>query len=427
MFASLAIPNYRKWFIGGLTSNVGTWMMRTSVGWLVLVELTAGDMGALGVVVGLQFLPALLLSVLAGSLADRVPKRRIMLATQTLQLLNSATLGVLVVSGTIELWHVFAFTVVDGIATAVDAPARQAFVSEVVGREHLGNAISLNSTSFNGARLLGPGLAGVLIALLGSTGPVFLINATTYLVLLAMLLALDVAALHPAPSSGGGRGRIAEGLRYVAARPDLKLLLAVGFVMGNFGFNFAITNPIMANNVFGVGPGEFGALGSLMGIGALAGALTAAARRRPRLRYVITAMAGFSVISLASAWSPNFVVFALLMVPIGFCTVTTMVTANTLVQTSLAPGIRGRVMALWMLVVMGGTPVIGPVIGWIGGVAGPRWTVMVGVIGVGAMALAAAVWILHSEHLQLRLRWEGRRPRWVVLRPTEEVDPPVAR
>lgn len=419
-FASLAVPNYRRWFIGGLSSNIGTWMMRTAMGWLVLVELTDGDMGALGIVTGLQFLPALLLSVLAGTLADRFSKRRIMGVALTVQALDSLILGLLVVAGTAQLWHVLVITVVDGIATAIDAPARQAFVSELVERDQLGNAISLNSTSFNGARLLGPGIGGILIAVAGSTGPVFLINAASFIILLVMLVTMDAAALHPAPRAARGRGQLVEGLRYVAARPDLKLLLAVGFCMGNFGFNFAITNPVMTNTVFARGPGELGALGSLMGVGALAGALSAAARRRPRLRYVLAAQAGFAVFSLFSALSPSFEVFALLMVPIGFCTVTTMVTANTLVQVSLAPGIRGRVMALWMLVVMGGTPIVGPFVGWVGQTFGPRMTVMVGVIGVGAMAVIALAWVMDSDRIRVSMAWEGRRPRWVITRGVTE-------
>lgn len=424
-FASLAVPNYRRWFIGGLTSNTGTWMMRTALSWLVLVELTSGDMGALGIVTGLQFVPSLLLSVWAGTLADRFSKRRIMAVTQSVQLLDSLALGLLVLSGTAQLWHVFAIALLDGAATAVDAPARQSFASELVARDMLGNAISLNSTSFNGARLFGPGLGGVLIAVAGSTGPVFLINASTFVVFLVMMARMDGAALHRSPRAPRGKGNLTEGMRYVASRPDLKLLLAIGFVMGNFGFNFAITNPIMTTAVFGQGASQLGLVGTLMGAGALVGALAAAARQRPRLRYLLFAQAGFSAFSLLSALAPTFAVFAVLMVPIGFCAITTMVTANTMVQSSLDAGVRGRVMALWALVVMGGTPVIGPMIGWIGQAAGPRWTVAVGVLGVGAMALISTAWVMRSDHLRLRLDWEGVRPHWVVIRElAEDVDEP---
>lgn len=422
-FASLAVPNYRRWFIGGLTSNIGTWMMRTAMGWLVLVELTNGDMGALGVATGLAFLPSLLLSVWAGTLADRFSKRRIMGVTLTIQSLDSLALGLLVVTGTCELWHVYLITILDGIAMAMDSPARQAFASELVEPDMLGNAISLNSTSFNGARLIGPALAGILTAVLGSTGPVFLINAGGFLVLLAMLATMDAAQLHPAPRATRGRGRILEGLRYVRSRTDLTMLMAVGFCMGNFGFNFAITNPIMAKVVFERGAAELGFLGSLMGIGSLFGALQAAARPRPRLRYVLLAQAGFAFFSLLSALSPTFEVFALLMIPLGYCAITTLVTANTLLQISLTPTIRGRVLALWMLVVMGGTPIVGPFVGWVGEVFGPRMTLMVSVVGVGAMALIAPVWMIRSENLRITTEWEGRRPRWVVTQGlTEDVD-----
>ncbi|MFT3875716.1 MAG: MFS transporter [Propioniciclava sp.] len=424
-FASLAVGNYRRWFLGGLTSNIGTWMMRTALSWLVLVELTPGNMSALGLVTGLQFVPSLLLSVWAGTLADRFSKRRIMAFTQTMQLLDSLVLGLLVVSGHAQLWHVFAIALLDGTATAIDAPARQAFASELVEPEMLGNAISLNSTSFNGARLVGPGLGGILIAAAGSTGPVFLLNAVSFIVLLVMLARMDAGALHRSPRVPRGKGHLTEGIRYVASRPDLKLLLAVGFVMGNFGFNFAITNPIMTTAVFSRGATELGLVGTLMGLGALAGALTAASRRRPRLRYLLAAQAGFSAFSLASALAPSFWVFALLMIPIGFCAITTLVTANTLVQSSLDAAVRGRVMALWALLIMGGTPIVGPLVGWIGEVAGPRMTVMVGVIGVGAMAVASTWWVMRSDHLKVRMAWEGARPHWVVIRELDEdVDDP---
>ena len=424
MFSSLSVPNYRRWFIGGLTSNVGTWMMRTALGWLVLVELTDGDMGALGLVTGLQFVPALLLSAYAGTLADRFPKRRVMMAAQSLMLVDALVLGLLVTTGTALLWHVYMIAILDGIGSAMDAPARQAFVSEVVGPDLLPNAISLNSTSFNGARLIGPGLGGLLIAALGSTGPVFLVNAASFVVVLAMLATMDASTLRSAPRVEGRRGRLAEGLRYVAGRPDLKLLLGIGFMMGSFGFNFAITNPIMVRTVFGLGPTQLGILGSLMGVGALTAALTSAARRRPRLRYVLAAQAGFAAFSLASVFAPTFEVFALLMVVIGYCAVTTMVTANTLVQVSLAPGIRGRVMSLWMLVIMGGTPIVSPLVGWIGQAFGPRMTVMVGVVGVGAMAIGSLAWVMWSERIRVSVAWEERRPHWVVTRGvTEEVDP----
>ena len=423
MFASLAVPNYRRWFIGGLTSNTGTWMTRTAVSWLVLVDLTHGDMNALGLLTGLMFAPALLLSAYGGTLADRYPKRRIMTITQTVMLLNALTLGVLVVSGQVQLWQVFALTFLDGCAGAIDAPSRQAFVSEVVSGTLLPNAISLNSTSFNSARLIGPGLAGLIIAATGTTGWVFFINAATFIVVIGALITMDAAALHPGPRTASRKGNLREGVRYVAGRPDLVLLLSIGAVMGNFGFNFAITNPIMANNVFGVSAGEFGALGSLMGLGSLAAALHAASRPQPRLRYVLASMAGFAAASAASAFAPTFWVFAALMVPIGYTAITAMVTSNTLVQVSVDPAVRGRVMSLWMLVLMGGTPFVGPFVGWVGATFGPRWTVSVGVIGVGLMAVFASVYVLRSESLRVRLAWDVWRPRWVVTsRVTRDLD-----
>lgn len=420
-FASLGVANYRRWWVGGVVGTMGGWMLRTAASWLVLVELTSGDMAVLGLLVGVMFVPSLVLSAWAGSLADRFPKLPILVATQVVLLLDAAALGILVLSGQIALWHVFALSFVDGVAGAINTPARQAFVSEVVPAPLLPNAISLNSMSFNAARLVGPGLAGALIALVG-TGPVFLAAAVAAGALSLTLARLDRSTLASVPRASGRGGKIREGLAYVAARPDFTLLLVIGFMMGNFGFNFAITNPVMAYHVFERGAAEFGVLGSLMGLGALSASVTSAARAHARLRHVVGALAGFAAFSLAAAWAPTFEVFALLQVPIGFTAITTMVTANTLIQVSLAPGVRGRVMSLWVLGVMGGTPFVGPLVGWVGATLGPRWTVMVGVVGVGATAIGALAYVLRSQRLRLRLRWEDRRPTWVLLPLSEDVE-----
>lgn len=421
VFASLALPEYRRYFVGVLVSNIGTWMVRTAMSWLVLVELTDRDMTALGLLTGLMFTPALLLSAWAGTLADRLPKKRVMMAAQAVMLVDAAVLGLLILTGRVELWMVYAITVLDGVAGALDGPSRQAFVSEVVGPDALANAIGLNSASFNAARLIGPGVAGVLIAAWG-TGLVFLVNAVSFGVLIVALAGVRVHAGAQPPRSGR-KGGLREGLRYVRGRPDVLLLLVVAGMMGNFGFNFAITNPVMSVNVFERGPGEFGLLGTLMGAGALAAALRAAGRERPRVRYVLVALAAFAAFSGASAVAPTFEVFALLMVPIGFAAVTTMVTANTLIQVSVDPRVRGRVMALWMLVLMGGAPAIGPLIGWIGATFGPRWTVGVGVVAIAATAVGMAAYLVRADTVRVRLAWQERRPRFVVTRGlTEELE-----
>lgn len=391
-FASLSIPNYRAYFIGNLVSNTGSWMARTAQSWLVLVTLTNGNAQALGWLTGLMFAPALLLAPTAGWLADRVGKRAIMYNTQAVMGINSLALGLLVISGQVRLWHVLVIATIDGTASALDMPARQAFVSELVPLEGLSNAIGLNSTSFNAARLLGPGLAGALIAWLG-TGPVFIVNGLSFAVFMVSLWMLDLDQADLAPTSRG-RGRIVEGLRYVRSRPDLLLLMAIAFMMGTFGFNFGITNALMATEAFGKGPGEYGLLGSAMGVGALAAALLSARRQRPRLRHVVSALGVFTLTSLAATFAPTFTWFALWQILIGLAAITIMVTANSLVQLTIDAGVRGRVMALWGAMTMGGTPLVSPLIGWIGDVFGPRPTVAVGVVAIGVTTVVAALWLL---------------------------------
>ena len=409
MFASLSVPNYRRYFTGVLASNVGSWMSRTAASWLVLVELTRGDMTAIGLLTGVMFLPSLLLSPYAGTLADRLSKRRIMIAAQCVMLADAGVLGVLIITQQVQLWHVFLITFIDGCAGAVDSPARQAFVSELVPHELLGNAIGLNSASFNAARLLGPGIAGVLIAVIG-TGPVFLINMASFAVLIWATATLDALRLMPAPVVPREKGGLRDALRYVRRRPELMLLLGVGFMMGNFAFNFGISNPIMSSMVFGKGPTEFGALGSLMGIGALGAALLSAARSRARLRFILGAMAGYVVFQGASGLVGKFWQFAALQVPIGLCAITTVVTANTLLQTSVAGAVRGRVMALWMVFLLGATPVVGPLVGWIGTTFGPRWTVQVGTIAIFATFVVVTWYLMAHKGVRMRLQWSATRP-----------------
>lgn len=416
MFASLSVPNYRRYFSGVLASNIGSWMSRTAASWLVLVELTPGDMSAIGLLTGLMFLPALLLSPYAGTLADRIPKRRLMIGAQCVMLVDSALLGVLIITGNIQLWQVFVITFIDGCAGAVDAPARQAFVSELVPKDLLSNAIGLNSANFNAARLFGPGIAGLLIALIG-TGPVFLVNTSTFVVLLWATISLDASALLVSDAPPRGKGGLKDALRYVRRRPDLMLLLFVGFMMGNFAFNFAISNPSMAKIEFGKGPPEFGMLGSLMGVGALGAALLSAARKRPRLRYILVAMLGFALFQAASGAAPEFWMFAALQVPIGLCAITAVVTANTLLQTSVAGAVRGRVMALWMVFLLGGAPVISPLVGWVGTAFGPRATVYFGAVAIALTFAAVLGYLMAHDRARLRLQWSATRPIVVYYAP----------
>jgi MFS family permease len=402
-FRAFRAFNYRLWAAGALVSNVGTWMQRVAQDWLVLTVLTDHSAVAVGVTTGLQFAPMLLLAPVAGVLADRMSKRRLLLMTQTAMGLVGLVLGLLVVTGAARLWHAYALALALGVAAAVDAPARQAFVSEMVPREDLSNAVGLNSASFHAARIIGPGLAGLLIAWVG-TGPVFLINAATFAGTLFSLTHMRAAELTPAPRTERGRGQLREGLRYVRKRPDILLIMAIVGLVGTFGLNFQMTTAIMATAQFGKGSGEYGLLGSIMAIGSLGGALLAARRERPRLRLVVGAAFTFGVFASVAALMPTYQLFAVALIPVGLSSLTLMTSANATVQLSVAPEMRGRVMALYMAIFMGGTPVGAPIIGWVGGAFGPRWTILVGGLVSLVTALAALVYVLRTRRLRLRYR-----------------------
>jgi MFS family permease len=407
-FTSLEVRNYRVWAAGALVSNIGTWMGRVGQDWLVLTVLTAGSATALGVVTGLQFLPFLLLAPWAGLIADRFPKRRTLLATQSLLAVSSLLLGVLAVTGAAELWHVYAIALFQGVTTAIDNPARQAFVSEMVPPDKLANAVSLNSASFNAGRLVGPGVAGLVIAWWG-TGEALLLNTVTFLFVIAALLRLRGGELRPAPLARA-RGGIRQGFHYVRDRRDLQLVMLLVFVLGTFGMNFQITMALMATKVFDKGAGEFGLLGSIMAIGSLAAALRSAGRKEPRLRVLLVSLVAFTVAAAVAALAPTYWTFALALIPVGFAALTALTTANAMVQTRVAPEMRGRVMALYMAIFMGGTPAGAPLIGWISEEFGPRWTIGIGAVAVGLALVGVSVWLARSENV--RVSYESqRRPR----------------
>ena len=395
-FASLRVHNYRLYAAGGLISNSGTWMGRVAQDWLVLTELTDHSASALGIATGLQFAPFLLLAPWSGMIADRFPKRRILLATQLTLLATALLLGALTVTGAVQLWHVYALALVQGLAQAVDNPARQTFVSEMVGPGLLANAVALNSASFHAGRMIGPGVAGLLIAAYG-TGVAMLANAASFPLLIVALLVMRARELQPAPLARG-RGQIREGLAYVRGRPDLQVVMVLVFVLGTFGLNFQITTALMATRAFGKGPTEFGLLGSVMAIGSLSAALLSARRARPRLRVLLLALAGFTVASGLAALAPTYEWFAVALVPCGLAALTAMTTANALVQLSVDPSVRGRVMALYMAIFMGGTPIGAPLIGRLGDWAGPRWTIGVGTIAVGLSVLVVGGWLVRREN-----------------------------
>ena len=419
-FASLSIHNYRVFAAGALISNTGTWMGRVAQDWLVLTQLTPHSSVALGIVTGLQFAPIPLFAPISGMVADRFPKRRILFATQSALALTSLLTGVLVVTGAVQLWHIYLLAFVQGVAAALDNPARQTFVSEMVPHESLSNAVGLNSASFNAARLIGPGVAGLVIATF-DTGPAFFVNTLSFVAVLFALARMRPGELNITPGHSG-KGQIREGFSYVRGRPDIVLIMALVFVLGTFGMNFQMTTALMATAVFHKGAGAYGLLGSIMAVGSLSAALLSARRPNPRLRILLVAFAAFAVASATLALAPSYVWFAVLLVPVGLTALTVLTTANSMVQLSVDPAMRGRVMALYMAVMMGGTPVGSPLIGWIGSAWGPRWTILVGSIATGLAVLAAMLYVVRSEDMHVSYH-HHYRPRLRVVR--GEISEPV--
>ncbi len=406
MFASLGIANYRNFFAGALLSNIGGWMQRIAQDWLVLTELTDHSARALGFVTALQFVAMPLLAPWTGAVADRFPKRKVLMVTQLLLALNSLVLFFLVSTGVVTLWWVYFLAFTQGLAMAFDGPARQSFVSEMVPDRLLPNAVGLNSTSFNSARLIGPAAAGALIGVAG-VAPALLVNALSFVPMLIGLATMRQDELHPAPERRG-RGSAIEGLRYLRGRPDILMVMFVVFMLGTFGMNFQINNAVMATTMFGKGAEEFGLLGTLMAIGTLAAALIAARRQKPRLRVLLGALLAFTVFTTVLALAPSYSIYAILLVPVGWTMLTVMTTANSTVQLATAPQMRGRVMAVYMAIFQGGTPLGAPFVGWVTDQWGPRWGILVGSIACALTFIGVLGFMV--GHRGVRFRWERTWP-----------------
>ncbi|MEU7894394.1 MFS transporter [Nonomuraea sp. NPDC049152] len=382
MFRSLKVHNYRLFAAGGVVSNVGTWMQRTAQDWLVL-DLTHGSAAALGTTTALQFLPQLMFGLFGGVLADRYPKRPVLLVAQSLMAMLALTMGVLTVTGSAQVWHVYTMAFLLGIISCVEVPTRQAFVVEMVGREDLPNAIALNASIFNLARVVGPALAGVLMYAIG-TGPIFLLNALTFGGVISSLLLMRKAELNPAELVPKAKGQLREGLRYVVERSELLLPILVIAFMAMFTQSFSMSIALMARQVFGQGASSFGVASSAFAIGALAGALLAARRARPTRKLLVAGAVGFGLFQVVVGLAPFYPVYLLLLAPTGIALITVNTAANSLVQMSTSPDMRGRVMGIYVLVFTGGAPVGAPLIGWIADLGGPRVGVMIG----GVLTLA---------------------------------------
>jgi MFS family permease len=429
MFRSFSVFNYRVWFIGALVSNVGSWMQATALSWVVLTELTDNNAAAMGVTMALQFGPPLVLVGVTGWVADRFDRRRLLMLTQGSLLLLGLGIGILILTGVMTLPIMFAFALALGVVAAFDNPARQAFVSDVVNRENASNAVALNAASFNGARLIGPAVAGIVIVAVG-TGWVFIVNAVSFLAMLAALVLIRGHELVPRVKSTGA-ARLADGFRYVGRRPDLVVTFAMVFLIGAFGMNFPIFASTMAIE-FGQKADGFGLLSSILAIGSLTGALLAARRDRARIRVVIGGTLLFAVAAAISAFMPTYWLYALTLMFTGFASVTMLTTANGYVQTTTPPALRGRVLALYMAILMGGTPIGAPIVGWVAAQFGPRVAIMVGAVAAFAAFAIGAIWMISSgrvrrnDEKRFRITIDETRPLSVVDPAPEEFSDEVA-
>ncbi|MBI1218295.1 MAG: MFS transporter [Rhodobacteraceae bacterium] len=390
VFRSLRSFNYRVWVGGAFISNVGTWVQRTAQDWLVLTELTHHDASAVGLVMALQFGPQLLFLPLTGFAADHFNQRKLLIATQATMGALALALGVLTVTGVVQLWHVYVFAFLFGSAAAFDAPVRQVFVAELVGDEDLHNAVALNSTSFNAARMIGPAVSGLVIAAIG-TGWAFLINGASFVAVLTSLAFLRTAELRPNARAHRAKGSFTGGFRYVWGRADLKAILVMLFLIGTFGLNFPIFISTMAVSVFHTDALGYGLLSSTMAIGTVAGALLSARRARPRFSLLLVGAAVFGLGCTLGAIAPDYWFFAAALAVIGVAALTFTNTTNSLMQLSTAPAMRGRVMALRIGIALGGTPIGAPIVGWVANQWGPRWALGVGAASGFAAALVAIV------------------------------------
>jgi MFS family permease len=399
-FRSLNTYNFRVWAMGAIVSNIGTWMQRTAQDWIVLTQLTHQNATAVGIVMALQFGPQLLLLPLTGFAADHLDRRKLLFVTQSCMGLLALGLGILTITGLVQLWHVYIFAFLLGCVAAFDAPARQTFVNELVDEIYLGNAVALNSTSFNAARLIGPAIAGVLIGFIGS-GWVFLLNAASFGAVICSLSMLRVNELHQHQRANASRGSLIEGFQYVWKRPDIKAVLIMFFLIGTFGLNFPIFISTMSVTVFGGRAGVYGLLTSTMAIGSVAGALLSARRERPRVSLLTTGALTFGIGFVLAALMPNSILFGIMLVIIGISSQTFTTTANSAVQMTTDPHMRGRVMAIVLAIAIGGTPLGAPLVGWVADTYGPRWALAVGAAAGFSAALVGLRYLIKYRHLRV--------------------------
>lgn len=389
--------NYRILFPANAASNIGTWAQRVAQDWLIL-QLTNNSGTYLGLVTAVQFAPVLFFSLHGGALADRVNKRKLLIATNFIGACSSLGLGLLVIAGAVQVWHVFLFALTLGISSALDAPIRQSFTSEIVGHSDIANAVSLNSANFNAGRLVGPALSGFLIARF-DTGPSFLINSGTYVFVILALLSMRESEFFILEKKST-LGTVREGLDYALARPDLYVVMMVVFFVATFGLNMQIFNALMATKEFGKGPTSFGLLGTYIALGSVSGALfSARLEKHRRTIFVIKAGVLFSSALTLLSLAPTYTWYSLWLPLCGFSALTMLITANSLIQVNSDPAIRGRVSGIYLLIFMGGTPFGSPLIGWLAEVLGVRQTIaLCGLISLGA---CLTIWALFHNKVKV--------------------------
>jgi MFS family permease len=413
MFRSLRVRNYRLYAAGQLVSLTGTWMQRVAQDWLVLELTNSGT--ALGIVTALQFLPSLLFGLWGGLLADRYDKRKLLLATQTGLALVALILGVLDVTGIVQYWQVLVLALALGLVSAIDSPVRQSFVVEMVGPDDLTNAVGLNSTIFNSARILGPAGAGVMITAIG-TGWAFVANAISSIAVLTGLALMRPAELRPSPAIDRIRGQLRAGLHYVRQRQDLLLTMVLVFVVGTFGLNFQITTALLAKQVFHRSATGYGLLSTALAVGACVGAVLATRRRtRPSLLFLLLAATAFGLLEILAGSMPGFGATALMLVLVGLAMLTFTTAANSSVQLGVEATMRGRVMALYLMCFLGGTPIGAPIVGWVANTVGPRWGMIGGGLVCMAMAVGMALYLVRRRSLHIADvsdRWEKITSRY---------------
>ncbi|WP_285758783.1 MFS transporter [Nocardiopsis ansamitocini] len=381
MFRSLRVRNYRLYAMGQIVSNSGTWMQRVAQDWLVL-QLSGGSGVALGVTTALQFLPMLFFALWGGAIVDRLSKRGLLITTQALMGGLALGLGLLVTLGAAQVWHVYLFALALGLITVLDNPARQTFVMEMVGPKDMSNAVALNSASFQLGRVVGPAVAGLLIAAIGS-GPVFLVNALSFLGVIAGLAMMRPSELNVTEPAPRAKGQIREGLRYVAGRRDLVLLLVMIAFVQLFGSNGQNLIALMVNNVFRAGAQAYGVAAACFAVGALAGALIAARREAPRLPVLLAGAFTFGLCQIVAGLMPTYLVFTLVLIPLGIAFMTFTATMNAFFQLNVDGQMRGRVMAMYMLVFLGVAPIGAPIVGFLADAFGPAASLITGgVVGV---------------------------------------------